>query len=72
MAQVKMTREYILVLSKREFLLVGKALRGTLKPEEAQEALDLQVALARAKHTVLEQELGESQKLMNNIAAGDE
>lgn len=73
MAQVKTERTYHVILNKREFLLIGKALRGSLKPgEETQEALALQVALAKAKHDVLSQELHESQKLMDNIAAAND
>ena len=67
MAQVKTERQFILVLTKHEFLIIGKALRGTLKPDEAQEAAELQVALAKAKHSALEHELHESQKLIDNI-----
>jgi len=70
MTQLKMERTFVLTLTKREFLIVGKALRGTLKPDELQEALALQESLARAKHMVLEQELHESQKLINNIGEG--
>lgn len=67
MAQIKTERTFIITLTKREYLIVGKALRGALKPDESQEALELQVALAKARHAVLEQEMHELQKLMNNI-----
>ena len=69
MAQIKTERSFTIILSKREFLIVGKALRGSLKESERAEALDLQKALARARHTILEQELHESQKLVDNIEA---
>lgn len=67
MAQLKTERQYTIVLSKQEYLLVGKALRGTLKEAEKPQAHDLQVALAKARHTMLEHELHESQKLIDNI-----
>lgn len=69
MAQIKTERQYVVSLTKREFLVISKALRGTLKPEELEEARALQVALAVAKHEILKQELNESQKLMDNIEA---
>jgi len=67
MAQVRTERTFIVTLNKEEFLLVSKALRGTLDDDEKKDALDLQEMLAKSRHSVLNQELLESQKLIVNI-----
>lgn len=67
MAQVKTERAFIVTLNKEEFLLVSKALRSRLSPDEAQDAIDLQETLVKSRHAVLVQEMHESQKLINNI-----
>lgn len=69
MAEVKTERRFILVLTKDELLLVSKGLRGTLDDAvDIESASALQVSIMRARHVVLQQELFESQKLMDNMA----
>lgn len=67
MADTRVHWTYSITVSKEEFLLISKALRGNLKPEEMQAALELQEALVRQKHAVLQQALSESQKVISNI-----
>jgi hypothetical protein len=58
---------YRLFLSPKEFRLVSKALRGTLSPDEAEEAklLQIELQLQRAKHA--ESHMKETQKAVENI-----
>ena len=67
MADTRVSWTYTLYVSKEEFLLVSKALRGNLKESEKAEALALQESLVRQKHTILQQALDESAKVIANI-----
>jgi hypothetical protein len=65
---VRVAWSFNLNLSKEEWRLVSKALRGVLKPgDETEDALDLQKRMLRSKHEILRQALGESQKAIDNI-----
>lgn len=70
--EIDVRLDYVLHLSKEEFLLIGRALRGTLKPQEVEAARELQVAIVASRHKQLEQKLRESAKLMENIEKGGE
>jgi hypothetical protein len=66
--EVRVTWSFNLVLTKEEFLIVSKALRGALlKDEEKALAVQLQEKMVEQKHTILEQALGESAKTIANI-----
>jgi hypothetical protein len=65
--EVRTTWSYTLILSKEEFLLVSKALRGALKESEKNPAAQLQEKMVEMKHAVLQQALEESSKTMENI-----
>jgi hypothetical protein len=66
--ETKIHWTYALHLSKDEFLIVSKALRGTLKDGlEKEAALALQEKMVRQKHEILEQALDESAKVITNI-----
>ena len=59
-------------LTKEEFRVVSKALRGALtKPEDREAALELQQRMLRTRHEVLRQALAESQKAIGNIDAAE-
>lgn len=64
---MRVTWKYTLDLTKDEFLIVSKALRGTLKDEEKAIALALQERMVLQKHTMLQQALDESAKVLINI-----
>lgn len=66
------TWSFRLDLTKAEFRILSKALRGALRTdEERTAALELQKQMLRTKHEVLRQALGESQKAINNIEAAE-
>ena len=59
-------------LTKEEFRIVSKALRGALtKPEDSEAALELQQRMLRTRHEMLRQALAESQKAIDNIDAAE-
>jgi len=69
---MRVTRTFRLDLTKEEFRVVSKALRGALRTQaERDAALELQKRMLRTKHDVLRQALGESQKAIDNIEAAE-
>lgn len=69
----RVTWIFRLDLTKDDFRLVSKALRGALSTdEEKAAALELQKKMLRDKHATLLQALAESQKAMENIEAVEE
>jgi hypothetical protein len=67
---VRVTWSFNLILTKEEFVLVSKALRGALvKEDEKALAIQLQEKMVEQKHSILEQALGESAKTIANIQA---
>jgi len=62
---------FTLKLNRQEFLLVSKALRGALKPEELEAAQELQKRMVTLRHKQFEHMLRESQKLMGNLDSTD-
>lgn len=60
---------FTLKLSRQELLIISKALRGALKPEELEAAQELQRRLVTLRHKQLEHMLHESKKLMDNLEA---
>ena len=64
---VRMEQKITIGVSKAEWLLISKALRGVLKPAEVPAALELQVSMHRQRHAILEQMHAESQKVIDNI-----
>lgn len=68
---VRIEQKITVSISKAEWLLISKGLRGVLKPgPEAAEALDLQERMHQQRHAILVQTLSESQKVIDNIARG--
>jgi hypothetical protein len=69
---IRVTWTFRLVLTKQEFRILSKALRGALRTgEEQAEALELQKRMLRTKHDVLRQAFAESQKAVDNIDAAE-
>jgi len=65
---VRLELKQSLVLTKDEWRLISKALRGALKPgPEQEEAFELQKKMHRLKHEWLKQTIAESQKVIDNI-----
>lgn len=66
--ETKIHWTYALHVTKEEFLLISKALRGNLKDgEEKTAALALQEKMVTQKHDILEQALDEAAKVLVNI-----
>lgn len=65
--ETKIHWTYALHINKEEFLLISKALRGNLNPNEVPAALALQEKMVTQKHTILEQATEESAKVIANI-----
>lgn len=65
--EFRMPFRYSLQLERDEFLLITKALRGTLTVEEKELAVALQEKMMLDKHHMLLQTLEESQKTVDNI-----
>lgn len=65
--EVRIPIRYSLQLERDEFLLISKALRGTLTEEEKPIALQLQEKMLRDKHNQLNDMLAQSQKAIDNI-----
>lgn len=68
---VRIMNTFRIDFSKDEFLLVSKALRGTLDAEERQAAQELQKRMLRARHQLLHHLLSESQKAIDNVDAAE-
>ena len=66
---VRFVWTFSLSLSKEEFRLISKALRGALRDEDKEPALELQKKMLRDKHEILRQAINESQKAIDNIDA---
>ncbi len=65
--ELELDLAYTLKLSRQELLLISKALRGVLKPEELEAAQELQKRMAALRHKQFEHMLHESKKLMDNL-----
>ncbi len=65
--ELELDLAYTLKLSRQELLLISKALRGVLKPEELEAAQELQKRMAALRHKRFEHMLHESKKLMDNL-----
>lgn len=64
--EVRIDSKIHLVVGSKEFLLVTKALRGTLTESEKPKALALQIQLVRARHTQLLAAAHEAEKAYKN------
>jgi vacuolar-type H+-ATPase subunit E/Vma4 len=71
MVDFRISWMFRLDLTKEEFRLVSKALRGTLAAADQPAALELQKKLLRERHKCLSQALNESQKAIDNIEAAE-
>lgn len=60
-----------LVVTSDEFRLIQKALRGVLTDEEKSKALALQVDMMKSREKQARQLLGEAEKAVKNIDAGE-
>lgn len=69
--EVSIAWTYALKLSKAEWILISKALRGALRPEDASDAAELQKKMVREKAAILEQALGEASKAVRNVEAAE-
>ena len=64
---IRLHFDYTVNLSTREFLLISKALRGTLKEEEKPEASELQVLMMKSRAAQIKHTLAEVKKLEENL-----
>lgn len=65
--ELRLPMRYTIHLERDEFLIVTKALRGTLNADEKEVALKLQEKMMLDKHSLLVNMVEESQKTVNNI-----
>lgn len=61
-----------LELSSKEFILIGRALRRALRPEEYEDAEHLQNAMAEQRLVQFDHLANEMNKLRENLKAGND